>query len=73
MIEFYPVKYSEFEKGNFPLNHDCVLKVEFHQGVGIRSQLFTCRSQDSGTLSAIISSLVPVSKVIISSVDTYGL
>lgn len=69
MVEFYSACRYDIDKGNFPLNHDCILKVEFVVGSFIRFQYFSCRSQDSGQLMSIISKLSLVRCVEISSVD----
>ena len=55
--------------GNFPLNHDCILKVEFYNGVGIKYQYFTCRCQDSSLISDILSKVLPIKKVSFCPVD----
>lgn len=69
MLEFYKTTRFEIDKGVFPLNHDCILKVCFIRGSIVRFVYYTCRSQDSGQLSVIFSSLPIVSHVYISSVD----
>lgn len=69
MVEFYKTARFEIDEGNFPLNHDCILKVCFIRGCPLRRCYFTCRAQDSGTLSVIFSALPLVSVVEISSVD----
>lgn len=69
MIGLFRTDRKSIDSGNFPLTHDCVLKVEYISDCGLRFSYFTCRSQDSGTLSVLFCSLPVVSKVNISSVD----
>lgn len=69
MLDFYPVTHCGLHVADFPLNHDCILKVEFKQPRALHYQYFTCRSQDSGTLCDIISKLFPVRHVYISLID----
>lgn len=69
MVEFYQTNRRSIDRGNFPLNHDCILKVTFSPGCGVRFGYYTCRSQDSGLLVDIISKVHNVKYVKISSVD----
>lgn len=69
MLEFYKTTRLEIDRGDFPLNHDCILKVCYIRGSPARFTYFSCRSQDSGQLTVIFSSLPIVSHVYISSVD----
>lgn len=69
MIEFNPVNLVNLHKGTFPLNHDCILKVRFIYDTGLKYQYFSCRSQDSGTLTLILSSVALISHVECVSVD----
>lgn len=73
MIELNPTKHSLIQKGDFPLNHDCILKVHFIRDSGLRYQLFSCRSQNCGTLTDILSKVFCVRKVEIIPVDEYDL
>lgn len=68
-IDFYSVHRSDIEKGNFPLNHDCILKVVYSRDCPLHFEYFTCQSQDSGKLLDILSKLALVKLVKISSVD----
>lgn len=72
MIEFNPTCLSNIVDASFPLNHDCILKVNYIPGSGLRFQYFTCRSQDSGSLSVILSSLALVAKVECIPVDKFN-
>lgn len=73
MIELNPTKHYLIQKGDFPLNHDCILKVHFITDSGLHYQLFTCRSQNSGTLVDILSKVFCVRKVKIIPVEQYDL
>lgn len=69
MVEFYPVHRKDIDKGNFPLTHDCVLKVRYIHGSPIRFAYFTTRSIDTGTLCDVISKLPMVHAVEVVPVD----
>lgn len=69
MIEFAIRSRSQIDLGDFPLNHDCILKVRFIGGCPIRFCYLTCSAMDSGALVLLISSLPNVKDVEISSVD----
>lgn len=69
MLDFYPVYRSDLLKGNFPLNHDCVLKVVYLSECPMPSEYFTCRAQDSGSIADILCKLTVVERVKISSSD----
>lgn len=71
MIEFNVSSKFEIDSGNFPLNHDCILKVVYLPDSPLRFSYFTCRSQDSGALVFILSSVPMVKKVVVSSVDEF--
>lgn len=70
MVEFHVVNKYDFKRGNFPLNHDCVLKVRYLAGTCVQDDYLTCCSEDSGSLVALISALTAVYKVYISSIDS---
>ena len=67
-MEICQIHRRDLLSGNFPLNHDCILKV-YYNDVGLRYQYFSCRAQDSGAISLILSNVFCVHKVVISSVD----
>lgn len=67
MIQFYKLSRFELLKGEFPLNHDTVLKVVYSDSF----QYFTCKNEDSTIFTAIVSMLVAVRYVEISSVDDF--
>lgn len=69
MIDFYPVHRKSIDKGDFPLNHDAILKVEFYPQTGLHYQYFSCRSHETGTLADILCKLFCVRRVFITSVD----
>lgn len=69
MIHFFPVHRSQIDKGNFPLNHDCVLKVRYFHGSPTRKAYFTTRSIDTGILCDVIAKLPMVQAVEVVSVD----
>lgn len=69
MIRFYKLSRHELLKGDFPANHDTVLKVIYDGAF----QFFTCKFEDSSEFVAIVSSLVPVRRVEVSSVDSFEL
>lgn len=69
MIEFTNRSRLQIDSGDFPLNHDCILKVRYIGGCPIRFAFLTCRAIDSGALVLLISSLPNVKDVEISSVD----
>lgn len=71
-IELCQVNLSSIKKGNFPLNHDCILKVKYTADSPLRFQFFTCRSQDSGTLVLIFKSINLVASVDCVSVDLFS-
>lgn len=73
MIELNPTKHHLIQEGDFPLNHDCILKVYFMCDPGPYHQLFTCRSQNSGTLTDILSKVFCVRRVKIIPVEEYDL
>lgn len=69
MIEFDVRNKADIQSGNFPLNHDCILKVRFIRGCPLRVSYLTCRASDSGSLVATIARIPNVKDVEISSVD----
>ena len=69
MLELHPTSRYYIDNGNFPFNHDCILKVVYIADSPIRFQWFTCRQQDSGVLADVILKLSIVKKVQISTVD----
>ena len=71
MIEIHATHASQILNGNFPLNHDCILKVHYKRYCDIRFEYFTCRAQDSGQLVHYFSMLAPVRTVEIISVDSF--
>lgn len=73
MFECYPTSRSAIIKGDFPLNHDCILKVNYIEGSPLRFGYLTCCSQHSGALVDVISKLLLVKSVNISSVDKFEL
>lgn len=73
MYEIHLASKAAIEKGDFPLNHDCILKVTYLQGSPLRYCYLTCRAQDSGALVAIITELSLVRCVNVSSVENFDL
>lgn len=71
MIEFDVRNKTDIQSGNFPLNHDCILKVRYVGGSPLRDSYLTCRACDSGSLVAIFSRIPLVKDVKISSVDDF--
>lgn len=69
LLDFYPTNRNFIDNGDFPLTHDCILKVEYIQGAPIRFQYFSCCSTDSAKIVDILSKLCLVKRVNISSVD----
>lgn len=69
MVELYPLSRRDIDKGNFPLTHDCVLKVRYIYGCPIRYAYFTTRSIDTASLYDVISKLPMVKAVEVSPVD----
>lgn len=69
LLEFYPTDRKSIDKGNFPLLHDCILKVEYIQCSPIRFQYFTTWVTDSGKIVDILSKCSVVKKVNIVSLD----
>lgn len=69
MIELHSTDRRSIESGNFPLNHDCILKVRFNRDCPLIFQYFTCREQDSGAITVLFYKLALVTEVNISSVD----
>lgn len=65
----YKVSRYQIDKGDFPLNHDCILKVAYIKGSPIRFEYFSCRSVDSGWIVELLVSLSIVKDVKFSSVD----
>ena len=65
----YKVSRYQIEKGDFLLNHDCILKVSYIKGSPIRFEYFSCRSIDSGLIAELLVSLSIVKDVKFSSVD----
>lgn len=73
MLELYRTHGHCIKKGDFPLNHDCALKVNFITGSPLRCCYLTCRAQDSGTLVDIISKISVVHSINTYSVDDFEL
>lgn len=74
MIPFlYATTLSDIKRGNFPLTHDCILKVEYIHCTPISRQYFTCSVLDSSAVIDILSKVGPVFRVDISSVDDFGI
>lgn len=69
LLDFYLTSRKSIDLGDFPLTHDCILKVEYIHGSPIRFQYFSCCSTDSAKIVDILSKLCPVKRVNISSVD----
>lgn len=72
-LEFYKTTAFDIRRGNFPLNHDCILKLEYFLDRDLSCDYFTCRSCDSGLLVDIVSKLSLVHNVNISSADHFSL
>lgn len=70
MVQFYQVHRLDIEKGNFPLNHDVILKVCFYRGSPVRKAYFSTRSTDTGVLCDVISKLPMVRAVEIVPVES---
>lgn len=71
-LDFFDADLHQIRRGDFPLTHDCILQVQYHEGCGLRYQFFTCRSQDSGTIANLLKTLVVVRKIIVKSVDNFN-
>lgn len=69
----YKVSLHELNRGNFPLSHDCILKVVYNAGCPIRFEYFTCESQYSGRFCITLQSLSLVKSIEVISVDKFGL
>lgn len=69
ILELYPTNRRDIDLGNFPLTHDCILKVEYIQGSPIRFQYFTTWATDSGKITDIFLKCSLVHKVNIVSID----
>lgn len=69
MIDLYPVHRKQIDYGNFPLNHDAILKVEYYPQSGLHYQYFSCKAQDTASLADVFCKLFCVRRVWISSVD----
>lgn len=69
MLDFFPVSRKEIDSGDFPLNHDAILKVEFFPQIGLHYQYFSCKAQHTFILVDVLSKLFCVRNVYISSVD----
>lgn len=69
MLDLYSVHRNQIDSGNFPLNHDAILKVEYYPQTGLHYQYFTCKAFDTGVLADILCKLFCVRRVFISSVD----
>lgn len=72
-LEFHKTTAFDIRRGNFPLNHDCIVKLEYFHDCGLSCDYFTCRSCDSGLLVDIVSKLSLVHYVKISSLDDFSL
>lgn len=73
MFEINKTNATKINKGDFPLNHDCILKVNYAPGYLLRFQLLTCRSQDSGAIVLTLSSLSVVRNIEVISIDKFDL
>lgn len=69
----YKVTLHQITNGDFPLNHDCILKVRYINDCPLRFEYFTCRSCESGSICLTLQALSVVRFVEISSVDKFGL
>lgn len=69
MVHFFPVHRSQVDKGNFPLTHDCVLKIRYFRGPSTRNAYYTTRSIDTGILCDVIAKLPMVQAVEVVPVD----
>lgn len=67
----YKVTKNDIQKGNFPLTHDCILKVYYLPDCPVRFEYFTCPSQHSGTYSLVLQTLSVVHKLEITSADKF--
>lgn len=68
-IDFCKIGRFQLPKADFPLNHDCILKVQFKTGCPMNYAYYSTRSQDSGILTLIFQSIPLVSRVFVSSVE----
>ena len=73
MLEFHLSNIRDIRNGNFPLNHDCIIKVDYIQGTPLRFSYFTCCAQHSGTIVDFISKLPVVKKVYVFDVESFEL
>lgn len=71
MLEINASSASKILNGDFPLNHDCILKVYYRTDCPVHFEYFTCRAQDSGALSHYFKMLHPVLSVVIMSVESF--
>ena len=69
LLELYPTDRKSIDNGDFPLTHDCILKVEYIQGSPIRFQYFSTWATDSAKIVDILSKSSLVKRVNISLVD----
>lgn len=69
MIELNLSNKTSIKNGDFPLNHDCILKVSYIVGSPLRFSYFTCCAQHSGALVLLIKSIPLVKNVYTSSVE----
>lgn len=69
LLDLYPTTRHDIDLGNFPLTHDCILKVDYINASPIRFQYFTCSAPDSAKISDVLLKLNLVRKVNIVSVD----
>lgn len=72
MVQFYPVHRSDINKGNFPLNHDVILKVCYYRDCPLRKAYFTTRSADTGVLCDVISKLPMVRAVEVVPIEQFN-
>lgn len=69
----FKVTKEEINKGFFPLNHDCILKVYYLPDCPVRFEYFTCSADKCGAYSLMLQTLSIVHKLEIHSVDKFEL
>lgn len=72
-VEICKINRSQLKTADFPLNHDCILKVCYNADSHLRWELFSCRSIDSGLICNLFTQLYAVCKVLCYSVDDSSL
>ena len=64
---------SDIRKANFPIDHDCILKVSYKRGAPTSFEFFTLKISDAESISLLVSRLSVVSSVQYWSIDKFPL